>query len=256
MIPNHIEYCINNYIANKYTDYRIENIIPGHFGYNKIMKNPVFKISSNNNVVYLLYCENNCVCELDDKSYMILMSYKDDYKTKNGKYITFYRSGNGYIYASNKLMIHQIIMNLYGQGCFKTELSIDHIDRNPLNNKYNNLRIVDYKTQQENKRGQAPGTKRYRNCNAQTLPVEINHSDMPKYVYYCTERRNKGKYNEHVREFFRIEKHPYLQKIGKKCISSTKSCAINIYDKLMEIKNKLKYLDNEYQNYLNGPTID
>jgi hypothetical protein len=192
MIPNHIEYCINNYIADKYTDYQIETIIPGHFGYKNIMKNPVFKISSyNNDVVYLLYCENSCVCELDDKSYMILMSYKYDYKTKNDKNITFYKSGNGYIYASNKI-----------------------------------------------------------------LPVGINHSDMPKYVYYCTERRNKGKYNEHVREFFRIEKHPHLQKIGKKCITSSKSCAINIHDKLTEITNKLKHLDNEHQNYLNGPTID
>ena len=67
---------------------------------------------------------------------------------------------------------------------------------------------------------------------------------MPKYVYYCNEIRNRGTDKECKREFFRIEKHPYLLKVGKKMIASSKSTKINILDKLDEIKIKLTKLDN------------
>ena len=62
---------------------------------------------------------------------------------------------------------------------------------------------------------------------------------IPKYVYYCKEVYNKEK--NLSREYFRIEKHPNLE---KKCISGSKSNKLSIIDKLNEIKIKLKNLDN------------
>ena len=63
---------------------------------------------------------------------------------------------------------------------------------------------------------------------------------MPKYVYYCKECYNKEK--QLYREFFRIEKHP---KLNKKCISSSKSSKLTILQKLAEITTKVYNLTND-----------
>ena len=60
---------------------------------------------------------------------------------------------------------------------------------------------------------------------------------MPKYVYYCKEKYNS---NGDLREFFRIEKHPNQKSI----ISSSKSNKIGLIQKLNEVKEILKKLDN------------
>jgi hypothetical protein len=51
---------------------------------------------------------------------------------------------------------------------------------------------------------------------------------------------NKNSENEYVREFFRIEGHPNL---NKKCVSSSKSTKIPIIDKLNEINTLLQQLN-------------
>ena len=61
---------------------------------------------------------------------------------------------------------------------------------------------------------------------------------MPKYVYYAKEYRNQDKTN--YREFFRIEKHPNLE---KKSWSTSKSNGISIQDKLKQAINKLEELN-------------
>lgn len=235
---------VNAYINNKYHEYIICDFIHGHIGNKGIMKNPIYKITNNEqDVIYLLYCEKNTICELDQISYDIYHSYNTTYTlNNNGKYNTYFKSGNGYIYGTNKLSIHQIIMNLYGQGNTKNQFSIDHIDRDPLNNKYTNLRIVDFETQQKNKKGVLLHTKRDRKYNAQELPNGITHDMIPKYVYYCSEIMNKNTEKEYTREYFRIEKHP---KLTKKCISSSKSVNIGILEKLQEIIHKLENLNND-----------
>ena len=240
-----IDEFVHNYINENYNTYSFVRYIQGHIGNKKLEKNPIYVIeNSNGHELYLMYCERESICILDKKSYSFLSSFRNNYLNNYGKHITYYKTSNGYICGTNKLMVHQVIKNLYGQGCRKCEESIDHIDRNPLNNRDDNLRIVDYETQQMNKKGSIPGTKRERKKSAQSLPNIITHDMMPKYVYYCKETRNKNKYNEYDREFFRIEKHPNLEKINKKCISSSKSMTVSIIDKLSEIKEKLIYLDN------------
>ena len=74
--------------------------------------------------------------------------------------------------------------------------------------------------------------KRERKQNAQTLPFGITQSMMKKYVVYYHEWLNPEKTRS--REYFKIEKHPKLEKIWV----GTKSNKISILEKL-ELANKM-----------------
>lgn len=218
-------------------------VLPGHFSQGKV-RNPIIILE---NQTYLMYCERHSICLLCRKSYDKITQAEK--KLNNGKKFTFYVLQNGYVGTkvsrvadkrSKFLYIHQIITGLYGQGKGSAGYSIDHIDRNPLNNQYNNLRIATRQQQQQNSIGSIPGTKRKRKVNAQKLPLGITQEMMPKYVTYNTECYNAEK--QLCREFFRIEKHP---KLKVSCLSSSKSSKRSILEKLEEIKMKLHRLDND-----------
>lgn len=218
-------------------------VLPGHYSQGKV-RNPIIILE---NQTYLMYCEKHSMCLLCKTSYDKIIEAEK--KLNNGKKFTFYVLQNGYVgtkmsrFASQRskfLYIHQIITGLYGQGKGTAGYSIDHIDRNPLNNQYNNLRIATTQQQQQNSIGSIPGTKRSRKVNAQKLPRGITQEMMPKYVTYNTECYNAEK--QLCREFFRIEKHP---KLKVSCLSSSKSSKRSILEKLEEIKMKLHRLDND-----------
>jgi hypothetical protein len=210
----------------------------GKFAY--AVKNPIWKIKDN---TILMYCEPNTICKLCPVSYQKIL----DFGKKQGIKCTFYKHSNGYIatsFINNKniktgLYIHQIITGCYGNGKGTKNISVDHIDQDPFNNKNDNLRIATRKEQEQNSKGIKPGTKRSRKKTAIKLPEGITQDMMPKYVYYCKECYNIEK--ELFREFFRIEKHPKQEKI----ISSSKSSKLTILEKLADIKKKLYNLDND-----------
>lgn len=218
---------------------------PGHYKITGndayVMKNPYWKILEENNEYYLMYCEPNTLFKLDEDSLNCIIDFEKKYN--NGIKITFYKHTNGYISSHfNNLYIHQIIMNLYGQGKGTNTISVDHINRDPLDNRSTNLTIATLNEQQNNSKGIINGTKRERKINAQKLPEGINQENIPKYVYYCKEKYN---FNGDLREFFRIEKHPNQKSV----ISSSKSNKIGLTQKLNEVKEILKKLDdNSYYN--------
>ena len=192
-----------------------------------------------------MYCEPDTYIKLDKESLDRIHEYET--QCNNSEKLTFFKMKNGYVScklnnSTTMLYIHQIIMNLYGQGKGTNTISVDHINRDPLDNRSTNLTVATLIEQQNNSKGVLSGTKRERKINAQELPELISQEDMPKYVYYCKEKYNS---NGDLREFFRIEKHPNQKSV----ISSSKSNKIGLIQKLNEVKEILKKLeDNSYYN--------
>jgi hypothetical protein len=198
-------------------------------------KNPFWTIKNENNEdIILMYCEKNTICKLCPISYQKIL----DYETGNNIKITWFKATNGYITGTNKLTMHQIISGCYGNGKGTKTISVDHIDRDKLNNCYNNIRLATFEEQHSNCKGTIPGTKRERKYNAKNLPEGITQDMMKKYVVYYHEWLDK----EHTkqREFFKIEKHPKLNKPW----CTTKSGKISIHDKLNQANKYVEYLDS------------
>jgi hypothetical protein len=120
-------------------------------------------------------------------------------------------------------------MNCYGNGQGTKNISVDHIDRDPLNNTLENLRIATRAEQEQNSKGIAVGTKRARKQSAKPLPEGITQEMMRKYVGYYHEYLDKEQTKS--REFFKIEKHPKLSKIW----IGSKSNKISILEKLQMV---------------------
>jgi hypothetical protein len=94
--------------------------------------------------------------------------------------------------GSNNLYIHQIITGCYGNGKGTKNISVDHIDQDPLNNSLENLRIATREEQEKNSKGIKEGTKRERSSK-KDLPDGISYEMFKKYVYYNREFYDKEK---------------------------------------------------------------
>lgn len=244
-------------IKHKYHDvisqqYDVIQYIQGHININgkeaNIVKNPIWKINENNNEYLLMYCEPNTICKLCPTSYQKILNFETT--KRDGKKITFYKHSNGYISChSGNLYIHQIITGCYGNGKGTKNISVDHIDQDPLNNTYDNLRISTRKEQEQNSKAIKEGTKRSRKTSAQPLPEEINEDMIKKYVTYNRECYNKEK--NLYREFFRVEKHPKLDKE----LTSSKSEKIPILEKLAQANKIVDDLENDIYPSMKEKTL-
>lgn len=225
-------------------NYNVIEYIPGHYlalGQDAgVMKNPLWKIIENDKEYLLMYCEKDTLCKLCCVSYQKIL----DYEKNINKKLTWHKHQNSYIQAhvSNQyklLYIHQIITGCYGNGKGTKTISVDHIDQNPLNNTWENLRIATREEQEQNSKRIKEGTKRERKHNAKNLPDGITQDMMKKYVVYYQEWLDK----EHTkqREFFKVEKHPKLDKHW--CTS--KSNKISIQDKLNKANKVVDDLEND-----------
>lgn len=206
-------------------------------------KNPVwivYDVDSDKEIL-LMYCEPDNVCILCRESYKNIIDYENE--NNSGEKISWYIHQNGYIYGHTNndigsLAIHQLIMNHYGNGKGTKISSVDHIDRNPLNNTMANLRIATQEEQMLNSKGILPGTKRERQCIARELPEGITQDMMPKYITYNVNVWDKEK--NKTRDFFRIEGHPIQSKVW----DGSKSSKVSILDKLEKAKEVLSEMDN------------
>ena len=228
----------HNIISNKYKiiDYKLGHYTEiGKDAY--VIKNPTWTINENNKEIILMYCEKNEICKLCLKSYQKIVDYEN--LTNEGKKLTWYKHQNGYILNSNNLYIHQIITDCYGNGKGTKNISVDHIDQDPLNNTLDNLRIATRKEQEQNSKGIKDGTKRERKTSAKPLPNGITQVMMRKYVVYYQEWLDKEHTKE--REFFKIEMHPKLDKSW----TTTKSNKVTIEEKLAQANKVVDDLEND-----------
>ena len=198
------------------------------------MKNPLWEITNpltGEITAVIMYFEPNEYCELCPTSYQKILDYETNHN--NGEKITWYKTTNGYISCHNNVFIHQVIMETWGNGKGTGLVSVDHIDRNPLNNRYDNLRIATMQEQQKNSKGTADdGSKRERKHNARALPDGITQDMMRKYVVYYFEWLDKEQTRS--REFFKVETHPKLEKPWM----TSKSEKVSLLQKL-ESANKI-----------------
>ncbi len=242
---NHYDLRRNNveiyhiYHKNISQKYEIIEYMRGHYltmGQDaNLMKNPIWRIKENEKEYMLMYCEKDTICKLSPESYQKILDYENNSNNRNK--ITWFKLQNGYIMGSTNLYIHQIITGCYGNGKGTKNVSVDHIDQNPLNNTLENLRIATRKEQEQNTKGIKDGTQRERSSK-KDLPDGITYEMFKKYVYYNREFYNKEKTKE--REFFRVE-HPKLDKSW----ATTKSEKVSILEKLSQANKVVDDLEND-----------
>lgn len=246
-----IFYNLHNKILN---EYKIKRIIKGHSKSRGIKANiecnriwivetvPLVHLQSNildettdNKELYLIGCENDYYVKTCEEGYKKILKYEEEIKKKITWYVNKDKYVQGRISEHCLLYIHQIITGCYGNGRGTMDISVDHIDRNPLNNCFDNLRVATREEQQANTKS-ADGERRERKHNAKPLPEGITNDMMKKYVVYYREKYGN---NHSVREFFKIEKHPKLEKpwIG------SKSNKVSIIDKLKEANAQIDLLN-------------
>ena len=230
----------NNIVSN---EYNVTQYIDGHYSLMGkdayVMKNPLWKINENGKEYLLMYCEKDTICKLCKTSYQKILDFELSHN--NGEKLTFGKGSNGYIlshFNDSGLSIHQIIIGCYGNGKGTNTISVDHIDQDPLNNTWDNLRISTREEQEQNSKGIKEGTKKERKKNAKDLPEGITQDMMKKYVVYYREFYDKEKTKE--REFFKIEKHPKLNKHWM----TSKSAKVSIEDKLKHANKVIDDLEN------------
>lgn len=229
------------YHANVVKQYNVIEYIQGHqvtVGHDAYkMKNPFWRVNDNGKEIILMYCEKDTLCKLCPISYQKMVDFEENDETT--KKITWHKHVNGYIVGNNQLYIHQVITGLYGNGKGTKVISVDHIDQDPLNNTMSNLRIANRKEQEDNSKGIKSGTKRERKSTAKELPAGITQQMMRKYVVYYHEWLDKAHTRE--REYFKVEKHPKLDKHW----ITTKSCKVSIQEKLQIANKVVDDLDND-----------
>lgn len=224
-LPNNIKMPDNLKILNEF---------PGH--YPTLGKtagklyNPYWLVEDKNldqNPFYVMFCEPGIFAYFSKESLEKIIYYD-----KTNQVPTWFKMDNGYVAANldKQYYIHQIIMNYYDHGSH--QLSIDHINRNKLDNRLSNLRIATQSEQNKNT------DKRSRKYNAKALPEGLKQSDLPKFVVYIKETVNKS--TGATREFFMIDSHPKLN--GKRWVSS-KSNKIPIKEKLEATKKQLNEIN-------------
>jgi hypothetical protein len=152
---------------------------------------------------------------------------------------------NGYIgYAEmieRKLThyyLHNLVMNKPPGGGKGQKYTIDHITRNPHDNRKANLRLITQSAQNENQKCRERKIELPDGCG-------IKKEDLPKCVYYYKARDKHG-------ERFTIE----LKKDGqKKTWSSSSSVKYSLKDKFIEIKKKLLDVEKEYPELMENKSI-
>ena len=198
--------------------------------------------------------------ENDDKQCIFLFDELDKLKKiDNINNPIWYKLSNGYIGTTlnNKKKtfryLHQHLMDYYGQKdssikmlCSNTTLnnnSVDHINRNPLDNRLQNLRIINQSHQNINQ------NNKLRNSNITNIDYQNLKQYIPKNINYVKQATDKNGlvHGEHFSiEIKYTDSSNIKHKLRKK---TTKSQSIELPYKLIQA------LKIKYQNIASNPTL-
>ena len=246
------------FINNDYNDYRESNIIftennkfidnfidpPGYEilerGDSQLIKegacageyrNMYWKVKKDNLTYYLMHIKDELYTKISKRDIKRVLFFK-------GKRPTWRLFQNGYVSCTINLVdkqkvyyLHQLIMDVHDEDLTSFEKTVDHINCDKLDNRRDNLRLVNMSVQNANR------CKATRRSDACELPDNLVQSDLPKYVIYRKEILDKE--TNKSREYFYISNHPKLDKTWE----TTKSNKISIKEKLKLAKLKLQQLD-------------
>ncbi len=193
-----------------------------------IEKNPywIVKNKHTNETYILMYCEKNVFTKIDIDKINIVKEIKESW---------FYHKNTGYIFSHNKNVnyLHSFIIEHFGNG--KGQNSVDHINRQKLDNRITNLRVSTQSDQNKNR-------MKVVMKEPVLIPNGMTSDNLPKYITYNKENLPNNKF----RDFFRIEKDPRQipNKNNKRSWSTSKSMNISINEKYKQALDYLKELNN------------
>lgn len=201
-----------------------------HYGkFSGQYRNMYWKVELDNETFYIMHIINNTYTKISKRDINKVLNY-------NGIRPFWYVQNNGYIattiQSEKKIYyLHQYIMDVHNEDLTNYEKTIDHINRDKLDNRRSNLRFATMSEQNTNK------DKATRRCDAKTeLPEYI--SVLPKYIQF--RREVYDKVNNSVREFFIIN-HPSLDKTWE----TSKSVNVATSDKFIQAKLKLELIEDK-----------
>ena len=178
---------------------------------------------------YLMECSQNILVKIDEESISKILDYNKIWTMCNNYAACEYE-------INKKIYMHAFLMNHVGHGTEKGVLSVDHINRDKLDNRLSNLRLETQSVQNENR------DKKNRMFYARSLPEGIEQKDLRIFVTYNVDYEKELDSNGKkviYRDFFRVE-HPKLDKVW----STSKSMKISILDKLKHANKVAEDLDN------------
>lgn len=192
-----------------------------------IEKNPYWIVQNKhtNEKYVLMYCKIDTLTKIDIEKINNIYNIEENW---------FYHKATGYIMTHNIISyLHAFLTNHFGNG--KGQDSVDHINRQKLDNRSINLRII-------NQSGQNKNMKKKVSKKPVQIPNGMTSNELPKYIRYSKEKRKNGT----IRDCFKVEGHPRQipNKSNKRMWSTSKSLNISIDEKYQEALNYLKELDN------------
>lgn len=202
-------------------------------------RNMYWKVKdSEDSTYYLMHIKDELYTKISKRDINKVLTFSGSDENKKDFRPTWRLFQNGYVCCTinNGLKpkvyyLHQLIMDVHDEDMTNFEKTVDHINQDKLDNRRQNLRLVNMSVQNANR------SKPERRKDACELPDGIEQKDLPKYVVYRKEFLDKEK--NKFREYFYICNHPKLEKSW----DTTKSNEISIKEKLRLVKLKLQELE-------------